>query len=248
MAVLKKRQTGKTLVTGIVAVAVLAVGMPLVSAYEAHTMNVTAHVKETFNVVKTIRLAEGWEIDEFFEAHRYDDPPFEWPSPPNPPTVQDPYNVPINTCVVWVVRIGICNPHDYPMTEVVVTDHFGAELASGETLDTMPVDVWFKEHTRGKGKKEPFITQYRITWYVTWDDVLEDNSGELAPAGEEGAEAWMELLVWTKKNPAGWQEYTTGGVYYALNSGPTAKWFNAPPDEGGHQFSFDGEPVYIYAD
>ena len=243
MAILKKRQAGKTLLMGVTLLTLLAIAVPLVSAYEAHTINVQARVKEPFNVVKTIRLATEGEIGEFWQAHQGDDPPFEWPSLPNPPAVQDPYNVPINTCVVWVVTIGIQNPHDYPITEVVVTDHFGAELATGEPLDTMPVDVWFKSHSRGKGKKEPFVTQYRITWYVTWDDALENNSGFMEPGDTE----FIELLVWTKLNPSGRQEYTTGGAYYTLNSGPTAKWFDGPPDEGGHQFSFDGEYVNIYA-
>jgi len=249
MALLKKGQMGKTLITAITAVAVLAVAVPLVSAYEAHVINVKAHVKERFNVIKTMRLATQTEIDEYLAAH----PEFSFPNEPNPGTVEYPDEVPIETCVVWVVTITICNPHDYPMTEVVVKDYFGAELA-GEPLDDVPVDLDFKYHTRGKGKKEkdPFTTQYRITWYVTYvdgnvedpEDPLDplDNSGVMEP----GECAHVELLVWTKLNPSGKQEYTSPGLY-TLNSGPTAKWFDAPPDEGGHQFSFDGDPLYIYA-
>ena len=252
MAILKKRQFGKTLITGIVVVAVLAVFVPLVSAYEAHTVNVKVSIEERFNVVKYIRLADAQDIFDAREAGITfpcdpDDPN------PDPVDLDDPYNVPTNTCVLWVVTIGFMNPHSYNMTEVVVKDNFGAELA-GEPLDEVPVDLDFKYHTRGKPnkKKDPFTTQYRIIWYVTyvsgnWTNPEDpenplDNSDVLEPEASE----YIEVLVWTKLNPAGKQEYTSWGPY-TLNSGPTGKWFDAPPDEGGHQFSFDGEPVHIYA-
>ena len=244
MALLKKRQIGKTLITAITAVAVLAVAVPLVSAYEAHTINVQAHVKERFNVVKTMRLATQTEIDEWLLAHEG----FSFPSDPNPSGVDDPAYVPIETCVVWVVTICIYNPHSDNMTEVTIKDNFSAEMATGEPLSSLPVDLDIKWHDRGKGKKEPFATQYRIVWYVTWlfgedpEDEDWDNSGILEP----GDSACLELMVWTKKNPSGKQEYTSPGLY-TLNSGPTAKWYDAPPDEGGHQFSFDGDPLFIEA-
>ena len=249
MALLKKRQIGKTLITAITVVAVLAVTVPLVSAYEAHTINVQARVKERFNVVKTMRLATDAEIEEAISANVTFPDTLIRTYPPGTLDPDYPDEVPIDTCVVWVVTISICNPHTDNMTEVVVKDNFGAELA-GEPLDDVPVDVDFKYHSRGKGKKEkdPFTTQYRIIWYVTFEsgDVENpetvDNSGVMEP----GECAYVELLVWTKLNPAGHQEYTSPGLY-TLNSGPTAKWFDAPPDEGGHQFSFDADPLYVYA-
>ena len=131
--------------------------------------------------------------------------------------------VPVETCVVWMVTIAVSNPHDYAMQNVVVKDHFGAELAvavwnvdPGSTV----VDVSWKIHTRPDGTE--FITQYRVTWDV----------GVLAPSGDPGDSATLDLLVWTKLNPAGHQEYTTPG-FYTLNSGATMKWL----DPDGHQFS-----------
>jgi hypothetical protein len=241
MAILKKGQIGRTLMIGVTLVVVLTILVPAVSAYESHLLNVKIRVEERFNVIKIIRTATTAEIAEAIGDGII--PPDAGCVPAGDP----PDEVPIETCVVWVVTIGIYNPHDYPMTEVVVTDHFGAELG-GEPLPGLPVDVTVKTHSRGKSKKGSFQTQYRITWYVTYvtgdvsDPETVDNSGVMLPGDAE----YIELLVWTKLNPSGRQEYTTAGTY-TLNSGPTGKWYDAPPDLGGHQFSFEGDPVYIDA-
>ncbi len=214
-------------------VALFLGAVPLVSAYEAHLINVTAHVEERFNIVKTMRLATPDEIRDFGT-----------PCPdPNPQTGTDPANVPIETCVVWLVTITASNPHSYSITEVVVTDNFSAEMA-GEPLGSIPVDLFIKTHSRGKSGKESFETQYRITWYVTWqsgepaDPETIDNSGWLEPGGS----ATLEILVWTKLNPSGRQEYTSPGTY-TLNSGPTMKW----RDPDGYQGSNEGPPLNITA-
>jgi len=240
MTILKKSKIGSKLMTIIVVVAVLAVGVPLVSAYEAHTVNVKAHVKDRFNVVKTIRLADAQDIDDAIEAG------ISFPNPPHgSDNISDPYNVPINTCVVWIVTIGFQNSENYTMTNVVVRDHFGAELA-GEPTTEVNVDVDFKTHSRGKGKKEkdPFTSQYRIYWYVTYvsgdleNPETVDNSGEMLP----GASEYIELYVWTDLNPSGKQSYTSPGDY-TLNSGPTAKWLVYPD---GPQYSFGGDALAVH--
>jgi hypothetical protein len=71
---------------------------------------------------------------------------------------------------------------------------------------------------------------------VTWNDTAEDNLDELCPG--DGVET-LTLLVWTKLNPAGHQEYTTPGRY-EFNSGPTAKWW-----DGWQQQSSEGPSLYI---
>lgn len=236
MKILKKGQTGKTLMIGVTLIALLAILVPAVSAYESHLVNVKAHVEERFNVIKTIAPATWDDIDDAIANGLI--PPDAGCIPAEPPD-----EVPIETCVVWLVTISIYNPHSDNMTEVVVTDHFGAELG-GQPLDDLPVDVTVKTHTRGKSKKEPFETQHRITWYVTYisgdvsDPETVDNSGVMEPGDSE----YITLLVWTKVNPSGRQEYTTPGTY-TLNSGPTAKWL----DPDGFQHSFEGDPVYIDA-
>ncbi len=206
----------------VVIVGVLLLAMvPAVAAYEAHIVNVRVRVKERFNIIKTMRLATDGEIADAINLGI--DPVIDFPGDPNPPTVTDPTSVPIETCVVWMVTIAVSNPHSYPIHDVVVTDHFGAELAialwnvdPGSTF----VDVYWKTHTRPDGST--FETQYRVTWDV----------GTLAPSGEPGDSATLNLLVWTKLNPALHQEYTSPG-FYTLNSGATMKWL----DPDGHQFS-----------
>ena len=217
---------------------VLATTVPLVSAYESYTINVRVHVKERFNVLKTARLAEDWEIVESGII---------FPSPPHgADNLTDPFNVPIETCVVWIVTINITNTDNYCYTNLVLKDNFSAEMAGEPLLDEdPPVDVIVRTQTRGNSKKESFQSQTRILWYVTcedWDAVAEecnDNSGELCP----GESAYLEMLVWTKLNPSGKQSYTSSGNY-TLNSGPTAKWLSV---EDGHQRSSSGQSVHVYA-
>lgn len=223
MAVLRRRLTGKTLITIITAVVLLAVAVPAVSAFEAHTINVRCYVEQPFNLFKTAELAtatdwEGLEINWDWENY-----------PPNPwdPLDAPPWNeVPMDKCVVWVVTINVCNPYDYIMYNVVVTDNFSAELNGVEMADC-PYDVVVPHIAKGRWKKTQEPNQIRIDW----DDFNLDPTECVT----------LELLVWLRKNPAGHQEYTSEGCY-TLNSGPTAKWLDAPD---GHQFSFDAEPLYV---
>jgi len=224
MAVLKNRQIGKTVALVIAVVMLLAVAIPLVSAFEAHSINVRCYVKERFNLIKVARLATATDWEGMGIVFPSDPNPWD---PLNPP----PWNeVPMNTCVVWVVTINICNPHDYMMTNVWVYDNFSAEL-NGEAMPDNPVDAVIKRTTRGRAKKTIEPQQIRIEWEV----------GELLPIdGEIQDCASLEILVWTKLNPGSWQEYTSPGCY-TLNSGPTAKWL----DDTDHQVSLDGEPLYV---
>ena len=240
---MRKKLTRKFLPVIIAAVLLITL-VPLVSAYESHMLNVKVHV-ESYNFTKTIRLAEGWEIVNSG---------INFPSPPHgADNLTDPFNVPINTCVVWVVRITIINQLDYCMTEVVVKDHFGAEL--GAQVDESAVDLHIKTQTRGKSKKheemgtENFTRQHWFEWYVTYDggdppppDPADWSNGGLLCPGEED---YIELYVWTQLNPSGKQSYTSSG-WHEFNSGPNAKWIAAPPEGDGHQYSACAPPLDIY--
>jgi hypothetical protein len=224
----------------IVIVALLATVVPAVSAYESHLINVRARVEERFHCSKTVRLAEADEIE-----YAEDVLGINFPSEPHgADSLTDPLDVPIETCVVWIARICIINTDNYCYTDLVITDHWGAELA-GQSMDYPFVNLQPTIHTRGKSHKQSFEGQYRLTWYVTYisgdvsdpDDV--DNSGELCP----GESAHIEMYVWTDLNPAGRQEYTSPGDY-TLNSGPTDKWLSV---EDGHQRSSYSLPVYVNA-
>ncbi len=210
--------------------------VPAVMAYEAHAVNVTAHVKERFNVTKTMRLATALEIAT--SGIIFPNTPNPQPPGDPPPWVTDPAYVPVETCVVWMVIITVSNPHEYWIYDVVVKDNFSAELA-GEPLGSMPVDLLIKWHSRGKAKTEKFATQYRIIWYV--DRTEADPS--YPPLGmEPGGSATLYIMVWTKLNPAGKQEYTSPGNY-TLNSGATLKWL----DPDGHQFSTTAPSLEVEA-
>ena len=258
MTLLNRRLTGRTLITVITAVAVLAVGMPMVSAYEAHMINVTCRVGKPpgDTLLKTMRLANETEIDEFLAIAVPMDIPNFPPGRPNPwldglmdPPVSDDV-VPMNTFILWVVTISVGNTEGYCWTDVIVHDNFSAELG-GVPLGSEIVDLFVKTHSKGKSKKEIFETQYRITWYVTCLDDPDnpddpygtgectDNSGEFV----QMESAYLQLYLWTKLNPALHQEYTSPGTY-TMNSGPTVKWYGCEPPED-HQHSFDGEPLYI---
>lgn len=210
-------------------VALLAAIVPGVSAYEAHLVTINVHLEGEWRAdfAKTMRLATAEEIADSGIA---------FPSTPNPPTVLDPFNVPMYTCVVWMVTLDFINTTDDWIYNVVIKDHFGAELG-GHPLDDMPVDLIIVSHKTGSAKKELFETQYRITWYVDRDvaDPAAPVQG-IAP----GQTSQLKILVWTKLNPSGRQEYTSRG-YYEFNSGPTAKW----EDRYGVQSSAEAPSLYV---
>ena len=140
-----------------------------------------------------------------------------------PADSESPLEVPIETCVWWVLRIQVTNSFpDTAMEDLVVRDLFGAEM-DGQPLSDVPVDVEVITHSRGQSGKETFETQVRINWCVTGDLVGGEclDGGQLLP----GESAYLDMLVWTKLNPSGRQEYTSAGTYQ-MNSGATAQWLD----------------------
>lgn len=230
-------RTGHRLLAILLAVVLLAVTIPAVNAYESHLINVKVHVKERFNVFKTMRLATPQEIASAIASG------VRFPGTPNPSGVTSPSSVPIFTCIAWIVELTAQNPHTYPITNVTVGDNFSAELGA-EPLSSLPVDLTIIWHTAGKAKQKQFPTQYRIDWFVTYisgdldDPESIDNSGVMQP----GESQTLTMMVWTKLNPSGRQEYTSPGTY-TLNSGPVMKWY----DLDGHKFSFEGEQLNVTA-
>jgi len=182
------------------------------TAFEYHVIDIRARIHRPPTVVK----------------HVLKDPdltgsPVQPPEGCIPADTEFPLEVPINTCVWWVLRIEVTNTFfgtDTGMQDVVVTDRFGAEL-DGQPLSDVPVNVEVITHSRGQSGKETFETQVRINWCVTGDLVAGEcvDGGQLLP----GESAFLDMLVWTKLNPSGKQEYTSPGTY-EMNSGATAKW------------------------
>jgi len=223
----------------IIIVALLATIVPAVSAYESHLINVRVRVEERFNCYKTIELASPEDVRDLIDEGII---PVGVVDPEQPGVDPDyPTEVPTETCIVWQLKLTMCNPHSYNITEVVVTDHFGAELG-GVPMDSVPVYVYIKKHS--STALGIFESQYRITWYVTYIDGDPSNPDDVENWGilEPGDCEYLYMYVWTKPNPAGKQSYTSPGDY-TLNSGPTAKWL----DPEGHQGSYEGESLHIYA-
>ena len=231
----------RKLLTPIIIVALLATIVPAVSAFESHLINVRVRVEERFNCFKTIELADPEDVQDLIVAGLI--PP---DVDPDQPDVDPDYpnEVPTFTCVVWLLKLTMCNPHTYNITDVTVKDYFGAEIAGETVLDDVPVNVIVRTQTRGKHHLESFQSQTRILWYVTYrdGDVTNPDDVDNLDIMEPGECAHLYMYVWTKLNPSGKQSYTSSGNY-TLNSGPTAKWL----DPEGHQGSFEGESLHIYA-
>ena len=195
----------------VIAVVAIVSGAAGFAAYESHIVSITARVEQR-------SLLEKYLVSNPDPA----DLPVQPPADCVPGDFNPPIEVPAETCVWWVMRIAMSNPFSVALENVVITDHFGAEL-DGQPLADVPVNVEVITHTRGQSGKDSFETQVRITWCVT-GDLLPDGTcagGQLAP----GDSAYLDLLVYTKTNPSGEQEYTETGAY-EIDSGATAKWID----------------------
>jgi len=107
-------------------------------------------------------------------------------------------NVPNYTPIVFVAALTVQNTGGVEIYDVVVTDHFGAELdvtCISETDPTCVIDP--------KGKAAD-----RLIWEVGYLGL--------------GGSAQLIVEAATNLNPADHQRYTSCGLHY-FNSGPTAK-------------------------
>ena len=203
----------RRLTIGLLGLGLIVAGISGFAASTSQWVNIFARVEQPPTVVK----------------HVLKDPDLTG-SPVQPPVgcmpadSEPPLEVPIETCIWWVLRIQVTNSFpDTIMEDLVVTDRFGAEL-DGQPLSDVPVNVEVITHSRGQSGKETFETQVRINWCVTGDL---DVAGECVDGGQllPGESAFLDMLVWTKLNPSGKQEYTSPGAY-EMNSGATAKWLD----------------------
>ena len=161
-----KRKFGKYLLAIGIMLMVVMVAVPSVSAFEGHMVDIKAH--ETIPATKMARLASDTEIC-YAEKHLG----VNIPPDPNPPGVTAWDNIPLNTCVAWIVTIFVQNPLDYTMKNIVINDQFD---------DNVEMAVMGASQYQGTIN----ISQgnYLNSWYV----------GDLAP----GSGACLTLIVWTK--------------------------------------------------
>ena len=248
--------TAKRAILGLVGLVALIIGLAQFAADESYVLNIKAHLEKPPTVVSKDILknpldvvtqddvdaayfaATGLTPDAGFDCDQADT---------NPPIL-----VPIETCVFWIIRITITNHFGNAISNVMVTDQYGAQLA-GVPLDSLPVHVEVISHSRGNSGRQTFDTQYRILWCVTGnlDEVNEecDKKGDDRDLMQPDEVATMDMLVFTKLNPSGRQQYTTaceetGGkdLCYELNSGANVKWINT---KTGNQMSEFTDPIKV---
>jgi len=127
----------------------------------------------------------------------------------------------LHTYYDWWVQIEVCTP--YTITDVRVADRFGAEFGvsvvdyTGRTDGSHEAPVLT---TQGKSEK------VFLNWHV----------GTI----EAGQCVSVWLHVWTDRNPACKQEFTSCETYY-MNSGAVVKWL----DSCGVQHSAETDPIVV---
>ena len=203
----------------------LLFGATQFAAQESYVLNLSAAVNERPEVLEKsivkdpLALITQEEVDAAYFAATglAPDAAFDCLQAPT----NEPIDVPTETCLWWVMRIEVSNLYPTPLESVFVTDHFAAEL-NGTALGELPVHVELLGHSQGESGLDGFGTQVRIRWCVTGNL---DAAGECEKKGDPaldrlppGASASLDVLVFTKLNPAGRQEYTSPGMY-ELNSG-----------------------------
>ncbi|MHA1562354.1 MAG: hypothetical protein ACTSPA_09545, partial [Promethearchaeota archaeon] len=114
----------------------------------------------------------------------------------------DPLTIMAETETQWTLVLELTNPYDYTMTDVKITDNFGAEIEIDEQFPLTISHGTVSYTIKGKSDKV----------FLTWD------IGDLDP----GEKAKLYLLISTDLNPAGQQEYSSPGIF-ELNSGATLK-------------------------
>jgi hypothetical protein len=207
------------------AVVLLVGALPLASAYEAHVVDIRAAVQQPPTISKTIRLANCNEAQLVG-------------NPPNPSGVKNPFYIPYETRITWVETIVVYNPYTYPLTNVVVRDQWGAELAARPINTSAPALIPINTGQCSLSNST-FEKDYSLTWYATYisgnvslpNTVM--NSGRIQP----NQRISLDILVWTKYNPDGqclgctpatqyfwkYQGYTSPGKY-GFDTSLTAKW------------------------
>lgn len=137
------------------------------------------------------------------------------PPPPVQKLRSGPDPVTVGTYQEWFFTIVVSNPFDFPIEDVLVTDHFGAEL-----------DVVIVSHTGGTATTEVVGQQARIAWTI---DLL-----------DPGHSQTLVVRAFTTLNPGGQQSYSSPGRY-EQNSGATMRWI----DPNGHQDSASTDSIVV---
>jgi hypothetical protein len=202
----------------LIIVLLIAALVPAVSAYEGHLVDIKAHVEGTPPTTRTgDKVMRLAEPSEIAASGRFPAGTVN--------TVTSPDNVPLKTLVIWVVTITVNNLTGDTMYLTEVDDNFNAEV----TIDIIDASQGTAEVEESGNPGNPLY--HKVYW----------NIGTIV----EGNSATLNLLVWTRVNNGGQQEYTSTGQHWLNESGVTVKW-DYPE---GHQESYNSGsllPVTVY--
>lgn len=132
---------------------------------------------------------------------------------------EGPAALPLHILENWNFTYMVTNIYDYEATDVVVKDHFGANLDVSFVSSTKGT---YTQYTNKPGRQQRF--EWNIDNLAPWETVT------------------LKLKVSTGLNPAKKQEFTQAGLKI-LNSGATIKWINST----GHQESAETDQVSVWA-
>ncbi|MBN1367170.1 MAG: hypothetical protein JW967_04520 [Dehalococcoidales bacterium] len=183
------------LIFAILALILVVTAVPSVLAFEGYSVNVKA--QETIPATKAVRLAT---VEEISLANSFG---AGIPSGGNPAGVTQWDSIPSQTCIAWVVTIGLMNPLDYQMNGVMVYDQFNEH-----------VGIAVISASQGMVNIAP------PNQLAGW------NVGSLAP----GADACLSLIVWTRCEEgdlACQQQFAAAGVYDLNYSGIIMTWYDS---------------------
>ncbi len=196
--------------------AVIIGGVVMVAAFTSQTVNITARVEQPPTIVKypltpppvTQAEVDAMTLDAIGVTGC------------QPGELEFPYEAPTGTCVWWALRVSVRNNYYDPLIDLAVKDTFVGER-DGITLSEVPVKVSPLGASQGQVELTELTDQVQIDWCLTGS--LQDGACTGGGRLDPGAEAHLDLLVFTKPDLEGQQEFVSPGTY-TLNGGPSAEW------------------------
>ena len=162
----------------------LAVAVPMVSAFESNTINVTSFVRQAIITGKSFAAAPATtdlDGDGDIDCDGIDDVADIANNPsgvsedscydPATAFLSAPEAVVVGEKVCWNVTISVTNDNPAIMWQAVLTDKFSAEMTDPQQiLGDVPVVVHEMNSNKGKGSKKRSSGAIEIKWWVDYDE------------------------------------------------------------------------------
>jgi len=199
-----------------VTAALVSAGVVIAAAFTSQVVNMTARVEQPPTVIK-YPLDPSPLSQVQVDAITQDAIGLTGCEPGD---LEFPYEAPAGTCVWWPLRISVRDNYYDPLVDLLVSDVFAGDL-NGTMLPEVPVHVTMLGLSQGEASETTLADRVEINWCVSGP--LENDA--CAPGGQldPGAEAHLDLLMFTKPNSLGQQEFAAAGAY-TINGGPSAEW------------------------